>query len=509
MASAPRIALLLLAAAYLAWPNARPDLSALNADDSEAYLALSYALTHGFGYTRSLVAGLHVPHTTWPPGMAVLLAPLMVFMGLPINWLAAKLYMAVLGLGGLGLAWVYVRRLTGSVATADIAALLLGLMPFYWFFSHAVMSEVPSIGCILAALILFDRVWARRRPAAWLVALAGCVAGLAMLLRGTNIGLGLVPLAYLVGERRALVSRVRAVWLLGLHGAGFALPALGWALRNGRIDRGGLGFDGIDQTRMLLATNPLDPTSRLLSLGELVHVDLANLAYEIVYRLPEQIIPGLWVGQWHHWPAAFLLAAMLSLALALAAAPWRATGLPVVCVLVPNVAILLVYQWGGAVRFWLPVSALLLLLIAVNARGWRRMSSRRGFAVALSVLVVASAADLAVFAKAALVAPPVGDLADLLVLFERVGADPARPAAVDTPHPAVLTMLTGIAAPLSVPARGILPLYSHVISCPVDKPAPTRLPVPRDAVLLIAQGGCFYYRLAAPMTASAMADAAR
>ena len=504
---AVRVGLVLLAIFYLAQPNARPDLSALNADDSEAYLALGYALTHGLGYTRSLVAGLHVPHTTWPPGMALLLAPVMMFMGLPISWLAVKLYMAIIGLGGMALAWAYVRRLAAGAPTADIAALLFGLMPFYWFFSHAAMSEVPSIAFILAALLLFDRVWAGRRPAAGGVVLAGFVGGLGMLLRGTNVGLLLVPLAYLAGERRALVSRGRALWLLALHGAGFVNPALLWAARNAMIDRRGLGFDGIDQMRMLLATNPLDPTSRLLGLGELLRVDLGNLAYEIVYRLPEQIIPGLWLGGWHGWPGAFALAALLSGALLLAAFPRRAAGLPIALVLAPNMAILLVYQWGGAVRFWVPVSALLLLLIVVNAGGWRAPVLRRWAPVGLSVLVVAGTANLALFAERALAAPPVGDLADLLVLFERVGVAPARPDAVYTAHPAVLTMLTGIAAPLSLPARGILPVYSHVISCPVDKPAPTRLPVPPGAQLLIAQGQCFYYRLPVPMNAAAMAAA--
>ena len=45
------VAFALLAAFYLAIPNARPDFSRFNCHDSESYLALSDSLFHGRGYT--------------------------------------------------------------------------------------------------------------------------------------------------------------------------------------------------------------------------------------------------------------------------------------------------------------------------------------------------------------------------------------------------------------------------------------------------------------------------
>ncbi len=78
-------ALIALVAAYVAFANLRPDFTDYNADDAESYLALSYALVHGLGYTRSLLPGAYVPHTTWPPGMPLLLAPAMALSGATVN----------------------------------------------------------------------------------------------------------------------------------------------------------------------------------------------------------------------------------------------------------------------------------------------------------------------------------------------------------------------------------------------------------------------------------------
>src|ERR1051326_8393359 len=151
-----------IAIVYLLYPNDRPDLTEFNANDSEAYLALSYALSHGLGYTRSLLPGSYIPHTTWPPGFPVLLTPVTVFSSLPLDWLRIKLYMIAIGLTGIVLAWLYVKRLTESLATANIAAALLALLPFYWLFSRTAMTDGVTISFILLSLLLMDRAWAHK-----------------------------------------------------------------------------------------------------------------------------------------------------------------------------------------------------------------------------------------------------------------------------------------------------------------------------------------------------------
>src|SRR5580692_5443156 len=193
----PRLFLFLaIAVCYYAMPNARPDLTRFNADDSEAYVALSYALAHGLGYTRNLVGGPYIPHTTWPPGMAVLLTPVIAGTQLPVDWLSIKVFTILIGLGGLLVCWFYVRRISQSAATADLAALLLLLAPFYWLFSRMALTEVPTIAFVLAALLAVDLAWAKRKPATWQVAFIGLFCGLGMLLRSTIVGLIFAPLAY-------------------------------------------------------------------------------------------------------------------------------------------------------------------------------------------------------------------------------------------------------------------------------------------------------------------------
>src|SRR5580704_15580756 len=111
--------------AYVAVPNAWPDMTSFNADDSEIYLALAYALSHGLGYTRSLIAGQYIPHTTWPPGLPLLLTPVLALQRLPLDWLVVKEEMILLGLCGIALTWLYVRRMIGHSGPADAAAVLI------------------------------------------------------------------------------------------------------------------------------------------------------------------------------------------------------------------------------------------------------------------------------------------------------------------------------------------------------------------------------------------------
>src|ERR1051326_2624320 len=259
----------LIIACYLLYPNGRPDLTEFNANDSEAYLSLSYALSHGLGYTRSLLPGSYVPHTTWPPGFPVLLTPVTAFSSLPLDWLSIKLYMIAIGLAGIVLAWLYVKRLTESLAAANLAAALLALLPFYWLFSRTAMTDGVTISFILLSLLLMDRAWAHKHPLALQVFVAGLVSGCGMLLRGTNLCLLLVPLAYLAGPRKAIAGPCRHLALVACHVIAFSLPILWWVARNATIETRGLGADGVNEFRMLLLTDWVDPGS-VYSIGEFV-----------------------------------------------------------------------------------------------------------------------------------------------------------------------------------------------------------------------------------------------
>jgi hypothetical protein len=489
-----------LAAAYALLPNARPDLTRFNADDSESYLALSYALTHGLGYTRSLVAGLYVPHTTWPPGFPMLLAPLTATTALPLDWLYIKAYMIAIGLSGIALTWFYVRRVTGSVLTADLAALLLYLAPFYWLFSRTAMTEVPTVTFLLLALTLLDLAWAQRRPRASHVAVAGLISGLGMLLRGTNVGLLIVPLAYTVGQRKAVAEPRRRLALLTLHGATFFVPAVLWAVRNRGIDKHNLGLDGIDQFRMLFATSPVDPASPMVTPWEMWTHAIDNVVHRIIYIVPEQILPGLWNAEWWDWHGAPFAAVALTLLAVLATVPRNASGLPLFLTIVSYEAVLGVFVWGGSIRFWVPVTSLMIILITMNLAPFLARLRPHVRLLVLAGIPTAFAANLIVFAQNFEAKPYYGDLGDMVAMFDRVRALQTPPHSVHTGHPLLFTLRTGLAAPLTVSAIGIEPTYTHLILCGSGDNGPLALKAPTDATVALTQGTCRYYALPKPMT---------
>ena len=268
-----RCAFLALAVLYVAIPNARPDFTRFNAHDSESYLALADSLVHGRGYTRSLIQGAYVPHSTWPPGMAVIVAPAIWLGGDTINWLAAKWTMVLVGLMGMALVVALVHRLTASYPTSFLALLLIGLNPFYWDFSHQVMSEIPLVVWIVGAWLLVDRWWAARRVSWWQALAAGFVCGLGMLIKGQALGLALLPLAYLFGPRRSTWPLHRQAVALLLFWLTFAVPFGAWTLRNRTIHPSGL--DGVNQVAMLFQRIPGEPG--LKSGGEIIGTVIRNL----------------------------------------------------------------------------------------------------------------------------------------------------------------------------------------------------------------------------------------
>jgi len=454
-----------------------------------------------------MVEGLYVPHTTWPPGFPLLLAPITAF-GLPIDWLYLKAYMIAIGIAGVALAWSYVRRLTESAATADVAALAMALLPFYWLFSRTAMTDGPTIACILLALILIDRAWARRRPHALQVTLVGLVCGLAMLLRGTNLCLIVVPLAYGIGSRKAIAGPVRRFVLFALHGVAFSVPSILWAARNSFIDPRGLGFDGVNEYWMLLSAEWWD-SDTLFGISGFVQESIENFKWYAIYRLPEQIIPGLWNAEWRNWSWAPFLAIALTMAILLIALPRKKAFFPLAITIVPYGAFLSIYPRGGYERYWVPVTSLLMLLIVIN---WEPMLRRlRPIAYSFVVLGIIAAyiANLAVFAQQWERRPYVDDLGDMLTLFDRVGSLQLHGSAVHAyPHSYLLTLLTGTAAPMTVSERGIEPLYTHLIIHPGDLRDTVQQPPPA-ARLLMSEGYWQFYALPTPITERELISSAR
>src|SRR5690606_13110656 len=78
--------------------------------------------------------------------------------------------------------------------------------------------------------------------------------------------------------------------------------------------------------------------------------------------------PGLWYPPMSGWKGsgfAFLLMAATLLVLAIGARTWS-----IHAVLVPVIGLNLQYALGGNARFWLPVTVLLSVALAVRASSW-------------------------------------------------------------------------------------------------------------------------------------------
>jgi hypothetical protein len=436
-----------MAALYLAVPNPRPDFTRFNCNDSECYLSLAWNLAHGRGYTRSMVADVYIPHTTWPPGTPALMVPAVLVSGTTINWYAVKWTMCLVSLAGVVFAWCYARRVTGEPRLAGAAALLVGLSPLYWDFGHQAMAEVPLTAWVLGGIYLVDRVWAGRKVRVPEALAAGFVCGLGMMFKGHAGGLVFAPLAYLVGERRSSLAPRPALALWLVFAAGFAVPQLCWMARNHAVPAA--GFEGINRFRSILAVDPNDASSRLVSGREFVGRLAENIRFHAVYRVAEEMIPGLWAeGTWG-WRGSGVVATLLTLVLLALAVPRRPGAFAPCLVAAPMVALNLAYGFGGSARFWLPVTSLLTLAVLINLGPVLvRLFRVPALAVALVFLLFLNLSLYVAEHEAHPYNRTASSWRELAELFQAVAREEGlRPAGVLTKNPDAFQLMTGLRAP--------------------------------------------------------------
>ncbi len=444
-----RVAILLaLTLFYLAIPDARPDFTRFNCSDSESYLALSYGLAHGLGYTRSMSEERYLPHTTWPPGLPVLLMPAVAWSGEQVDWRAVKWTTALIGLLGVAIAWSLVSRISASRTAADLSALALALNSFYWDFSHQAMAEVPLLVSILIGLAVVHRAWSAGGPGRAAAFGLGLICGLALLIKGHAAALGLAPLPYLWAGRRSgeRTAALLAAWLLFC--LGLALPYLAWSLRNSTVEA--TGFDAIHQTRMIWARDPNDPESELIGPGAMLERALGHLRHGVIYNLPRQVLPGLWPQRSLDWRGSGYLALPFSLLLA-ALALSRRPGEQAMLMTAGGVALTnLLFAFGASPRFWVPVTMLLTLLIAARAgRGLEALYPRRRTALLLAAALLLSL-NLALYVRAHERQPfnPTGPWAELAALFEAAAGLDLETVGVLSPNSDAFRLITGLPAPI-------------------------------------------------------------
>lgn len=477
---------------YFAVPNARPDFSRFNCHDSESYLALAYNLTHDNGYTRSLQPDLYVPHKTWPPGMPMLFAPVMALSGEHINWFAVKATAILIGLLGILATWRLVENLTQRRKIADLAALIVALNPFYWDFSHQVMSEVPSITFALWALLLIDRMLASRSPRLATIVAVGIFSGLGMLIRGNLCGLALVPLAYLIGPRATSGSLHHKLAVVATFGAAFTIPFVLWSFRNHGIQAEGL--DGLNQIHMILQ-NDSDP-SQVKSPAEMLAQIAQNMRIYGIYRIPEQILPAFWANGFD-WNGSGWLALLLVVVLFFAIVPvkFRTAYFGLDCVIWPFLVLSQLYSEGGSQRYWVLPCVLLSILLVIRlyerfGTRWQIVHSRAIITVVLFTLIP----NLLIYVVQHERKPynTAGPWQQLAQVFERVEQFPLQTQGVLTPNMHAFELMTGYRAPMAVTRYN--PIFDHMIARDDGRgPQP-----PKGSVALLSVAPWSLYRLPHP-----------
>lgn len=350
-------------------------------NDAAIYLLCTKSLLNGEGY-----AFLGEPYTVRPPGLSILLAPLVAWRGLDFH--ALNLFVGLTGAAAAVCVFLLLRPRVGSwVATA--AAAVLHLNPAFRELSSEVMSDVPGLALALGCLLV-ER-WSRRGSSMARECALGVCIGLSMYVRSAAVLL--VP-SILVARVLEHVQHRDGVptWIafLKLRVLAVALvPALliaPWSLRNAAC----APREAVDQqlvhsySTAMWRRDPGDPASPRVPLAE------------ILARVPErgrQVFSLLGTRMRTSSGGTLDVAlggVMFALAVTLGAMRRRSSDL----LLVSTTALVLIYFAFGD-RLALPIFVLTLMALAELARLVlaRFLRTPRASLVATALLAALALAD--------------------------------------------------------------------------------------------------------------------
>ena len=315
--------------------------------DNATYILLAKGLSKGKGLRDIWAPGMP-PHTQYPFGFPLLLAPLVAVFPHPV--VPMKLF--VLALAFLSI--LFVHAMGNETLRAEqrlFLIALLSLSPVLIEFSHWVLSEVPYL-CIsfLALFLLKDREDALNDWRFWLGLIA---VAFAYHIRTAGIALvAAVPLYLLIKRRWASFG----ITLLTLF-----ILLLPWALRNRGLSQEG-GY-----LQQFLLKEPYNPALGYAALSDFIARFGTNLKIYALQVLPGSIIPPL--GEARPGGITTLIGIALTLLCLWGLAVQgrekiRLTHVYLICYL--GVALLWPSVWSDR-RFLLPVLPLLLVIFISGA----------------------------------------------------------------------------------------------------------------------------------------------
>jgi len=327
--------------------------------DDGLYVALGKALAEGYGYVSLHLPG-HPAAVHYPPLYPALLALLWkLWPDFPADVLLFKLADAA-ALGGA--AWTLARhaRRTALPETAALATVLLGTIAFPLLTIVGVRFSEPLFLLLFAGAVLTAE---RHDVGTARGAVAGLLAGLATLTR--SIGLAAVvgiPWALWLRGRRRAAGAAFAV------GAALAAPWWVWLARHA---------DAVDPR---LAANYGTYGQYLAQAG--VSGLLGGLNFEALSPFPRLLLPGVPTVLW------YALTVLLIAVAAVGIVTLRRKVPTLLWVLVPYVAIVVVWPYTPDRFMWILVPWLGLFLLAGARRFWRWRAPGR---IAVAVLAIALA----------------------------------------------------------------------------------------------------------------------
>jgi len=269
--------LISIAAVYFSFLNPFPDTKYYNVYDSATYISEANNLIryHQYGIFNG---DLFIANKAQPPGMAILLTPVIYFFG--SNFFAIKLYLIIIGLITVFVSYIFFEIYIPP-ARALLCMLIFALSPFTFILSRIVFSEIPLVCFFMLALIGFDKLFFEDEYLQGLVLCVVCAA-CATMLKGTGLALLLVPLPALMALKR------KKYWAYYLIFLGIAiLPTLWFTVRNFLIES--YGIVGKSQFWFLFGTIQSDaPVKTVLSFCGRV---LNNIRWHGIYTPLNLVFP--------------------------------------------------------------------------------------------------------------------------------------------------------------------------------------------------------------------------
>ena len=327
-----------------------------HAIDDGIHIVAAKSLATGQGL-RMISDPSDPPATQFPPGLSLLLAPVLIlFPDPPDNIIPLKLISTLFALLYVGISWFWFRRLV-SVPIAMGLTILVAINPETVRFSGVVIAEMCYAAVSMLALLWFERSDDTHgaSSAKWrFLVLSAVMMTAAYLFRSVGLGLILAILAMLVYRRR---------WVEAIAVAGvFVVLASPWLFKSALI--------GTPEYRgQFWLANLEDPEQGVIGISGLLDRAWQNAGAYMFQTIPVHLFPTLGSRRLIDWSQAVglfpvLVAARLALTFVVCLGFWRRlrTGAGVVeLYAILYFGMLLIWHTRLQWKYMAPITPILLL----------------------------------------------------------------------------------------------------------------------------------------------------